>query len=827
MALTIDDQQLTLAQRSDIGLFPLVVLETFTDRDARTVDSTYYWTRGAPFFYEWDGATAVQFEPILLSVSPISRGFNHIPDQGDYSIREGLELELDASPRAGDYLWQTLIGERLIGARVTVASLLVDVETAEDDPRWFDLEALGQVHTVRWRGEVTAMPEFSDDGQTFRLICDTEDQILEGGRKVPMLPRIPAEEHGRNYPFLVGDVDNVKPIWFDAGFGVTTSASFLSTGNISVFMTAEQVAAVHVIGNWGSFGGAAAFGCFVLIGSEIARMTSLTGSGPTYSLGVAGPSNRGAFGSTAQSGDVGTVVYIFGKELRFGVSGGAISGLGTSAYYTAAGGGEVDLLALIPLACRAANISGDSQDPAGVVGCFVIDNLVCLEAYGNFRDHILQLVGLPNDTLRVDVKGGFSIAESGTAILTIDGDETNWSHFARTSQPDPPDTASSSGSIDAITGGISCTGTTSSYERRYHRDSLALTIGLCEIEWTFTIPANDWDDFRSITFYVNYSASWAYEEGNIFYKQDLASGENTIRILSTAATIDDIGLIVIFDRDGSPADERIDIVDDPTYYLGTAISAGSHPADVLEYVLDNLLPSAAITANAASFTQVKTDVPSVSVNTDISAVASTLAELVAAIGFNSRTNAVLSEGASGTELKLLAAETDYDFGASIRALGANFTELKMSLRNITEIGNRFSAVYDAVIGQNLDRTENYREQLTADEVTNDISAKISTGDITTGQTEYGQRRAEPLPFIMLTDSTSAIDVLGYYVNESLRGQVAKYSCLVAFDLGFDLEAGDIVTIQPRWESSVVKTRVLRTVFSFDEHGVGLVLEEVT
>ena len=85
----------------------------------------------------------------------------------------------------------------------------------------------------------------------------------------------------------------------------------------------------------------------------------------------------------------------------------------------------------------------------------------------------------------------------------------------------------------------------------------------------------------------------------------------------------------------------------------------------------------------------------------------------------------------------------------------------------------------------------------------------------------------PSPAALLTDSTSATDVLGYYVTESLRGQVARYSCGIPFSVGYDIEAGDIVSIHPRWESAAVKCRVVQVVFSFDSAEVNIVLESVT
>ena len=483
----------------------------------------------------------------------------------------------------------------------------------------------------------------------------------------------------------------------------------------------------------------------------------------------------------------------------------------------------------MPLACRAQNVYG--KDPAGPVGCLVVNMMVLMREYSYALDSVLQLGGNPSDDLRVDVEGGFVISDTATTLFDIPASYSQWGLYDSGSNDfiSPPDNGPRAGwSATVIAGGLRFEAVYRNNESRYTLYGLSVVdVGLCEIEVQFNVPAAHWNNFDAIEFFVNYTDNWIYPHGGYFTKRDLQQGSNTVRFLSNVVNINNFGFIVHWRDLPFPAVEDIEITSNPVYYPGTLISAGDHPSDVLEYVLDNLLPSAAITKNTASFAQVKTDVPAVSVNIDISAVANTLAELVAAIGFNSRTNAVLSEGVSGTELKLLSANTSYNFGSVVRAIGTQFSELKMTLRDLIEIGSRFSAIYDPIVGQDLDRTQNYREALTADETTNDISAKVATAEITTAQTEYGARRADPIPFVLLTDSTSATDVLGYYVTESLRGQVARYSCGIPFSVGYDIEAGDIVSIHPRWESAAVKCRVVQVVFSFDSAEVNIVLESVT
>lgn len=873
MALTVDANQLTLAQRSSAGVFPLVVLETFSNRDARTVASTYYWTRGAPFSYKWDGSTAVQFDPALLSVSPISRGFEHMPDQGNYTIREGLELELDATPRAGNYLWKDLLAEQLIGARVTVGSILLDMNSADTDPRWFDLEALGSQHVIRWRGEVTAVPLFSDETLTFSLVCDTEDQILIGGRRVPVNGRIPPEQHGLPYPFLVGDVDGVSPIWWDAGFSLTTSSAFTTSSTLYVFETHPPLRSkapidtdLSIFQQYGSStihqsSSAWAVGGFCLLGgTEMAFVEFVSLDTPgiiTLTL------ERAIWGTTAVSGDIGSEIIFFGRELLFAVSGQAIAGLGDKVVYTTSAGGEIDIMQKWPKALRAVNIHGvtvtDATNPlriqpkyfvdtGKVVGALQINlDVLYFNSYlqSETVDLIRQLVGKPNNTFRIDVKGGYQQGDTSSTVLSLASDSANWEGLAAgtNNASDARVWSASNVGNDLFLFNSSVindpgppfVGGAFQAEMRFHRSGLSFTAGLGEIEFEFQIsssPAVSWDEFESIAFYVNFDPSYGYAHGRTFQRGEISIGTNTVRFLCDVATITDIGCIIRYIKPSLLVDSTrlVALTADPVFYAGSRIGGatpGSHPADVLEYVLDNLLPSNAITKNAASFAQNKTDVPNVSVNTDISAIADTLAELVAAVGFNSRTNAVLFEAPTGTELKLHSADTSYNFGSPIRAIGNEFTDLKMSLREILEQGNQFSAVFDATTGEDLSLTQNYRQALSVSETTNDLTAIIPTTEITTSQEELGVRRTLPIPLEMVIDETSASDVVGYYATESLRGQVARYTCLVPYSIGYDLEAGDIVSIQPRWETAPVKVRLLQIVFNFDENAIGLVLEQVT
>ena len=127
----------------------LVRLETWSDYVAQTTDEVYYWST-VPLRYSWDGVTDHDWERRVADITPVIRGFPHIPDASELAIRDGITITLDASERAGNYLWNDLDATNLLGAKVEIATLLVDVVNG----KWWDQTALGVVHTVRLRGEV-------------------------------------------------------------------------------------------------------------------------------------------------------------------------------------------------------------------------------------------------------------------------------------------------------------------------------------------------------------------------------------------------------------------------------------------------------------------------------------------------------------------------------------------------------------------------------------------------------------------------------------------------------------------------------------------------
>ena len=68
----------------------LVVLTTYTDRSAATVDQTYYFST-CPVLYDFGNTgTVQQFEPFVLGVSDLTESISHVPQ----TRASGLSLSL-------------------------------------------------------------------------------------------------------------------------------------------------------------------------------------------------------------------------------------------------------------------------------------------------------------------------------------------------------------------------------------------------------------------------------------------------------------------------------------------------------------------------------------------------------------------------------------------------------------------------------------------------------------------------------------------------------------------------------------------------------------
>jgi hypothetical protein len=813
VTLTLDSGQATLAARANATLVPIVIVETFSNKLTNTVGATYYWTRGGPLRYSWNGGAAVYFDPRLQRITPVDRGFEHLPNATIYSTREVIEIVVDGTPRAGTYLWPELIALNLIGARVTVGSLLLDPETETAELPYWDLSALGTVHAVRWRGEITTVSEFDDDTQTITITAESREFILSQFARLLYGESPRDSDVGRVLPQLVGTVREVVGLWATGGTYCRINAAITNTATSAVFSAqfgdfkgwTRSPATVGLIRGW------------CLIGNELVfyQHASTAGDG-THTVTL----TRSSFYAAPTAHDAGEIVYEIPWILEVAVSGLPVFSLGEIFSLEAEADAPIDL--------RLLGRNGVDLQYVDQVGMSLIQ-VDCQRTFALAGEGAGGWGGFfggnPSTKIVSDVEGAVTLGTATTRV-TMSGDSSNWSArtTSSTSIPSTPTIAPVTGGVEFAWGATDQNG-----DRFAYRDLGSLSIG--SVEWRVEVELTQAqvDEIVFLELGTNrklYSPAGYYlaEEKVVYPASRLVAGSNILRLITHVDPITNL-VVRMFFKNAVSTNHKLRIIG--VIETRPITQLANHPSDVVGLIVDDLIGSTDLGVDATSAAQTVTDVPSVSINADLAALGGTLGEVLAQIGFNARINYLLAEGATQTLIKAKSATTSYAFPAVSRAIGAVFSGMRVTPRNIAEIANRFSALYDGRAGADFGEANAYRQTLIADEMRNDISTKVATASITANQTKFGIRESDVIPLGLLADSTSAIDVLGYYAAESLRGQVSRYSAVIPWWLGYDLEPGDIVSIQPRWETGAIKCRVLRVVFDFDRNGVGVNLEAVT
>lgn len=340
-------EQAHLAARATVRAIPLVRIRTFSNYEAGTVSSTFYWST-LPILYQWTAPAVVEFEPVIRSVSPVVRGFPHIPDGVTLATRDGISIVVDGLPRGDREAVQSTVYDRLNStgqhaAMVDVASLLVD-ESAWSGVGWWDLSAMGSVHVVRWRGELTRVGDFDWEEGRFSVLCDTREPVLDWPTaRDPDLndPR----DAGRRYPMPMGLARRVPLVNIEVGRATTlvadTSAS--STGSI-------QVTDADGFPTSGSY--------TIQVDDELMTVNGAASSASSLSVTA-----RGVAGTTAVVHRRGTTVLESVREARFALSAREIQSI--SALYWKGSAGE---LLRIPTGAWGWNPGNDLIEPGKRIG---------------------------------------------------------------------------------------------------------------------------------------------------------------------------------------------------------------------------------------------------------------------------------------------------------------------------------------------------------------------------------------------------------------------------------------------------------------------------
>lgn len=863
MALTVNAEQLTMANRSSVECLPLVMLETFSDRDAGTVASTRYWTRtGRAVVYKWDGTNDQAFEPVLDFVTPIDRGFSHLPDASEYNTRDTVRLELSGGPLVGEYLWQTLLSENIVGARVTIGSVLIDPAESSHD-----LGFTSALHVYRWRGEVTLLTDIRAEGTGFTLVCESVDAKLSSSIFVP------GSDSG-DLPVILDATVGINCLATSVRYQGTIASRNPASGTLVSFgvifeggdSPPDGGSSSNYPVTWTKPGSSSLDNIwFAASYVDVTNFRDLGLYEQVNNPGAAGsPEVDFLYPESFSYADVGNLIRIGKWPMKFAIGGGYIRSLSRLLIESAIE--QID--SIDAAASELGNrwyLSTDKTDPENPISYV---NFVPTKRNDVGGDVFNALLNYEDITMTADVLGAWetpsgswtdivdpstwSLAVSSTA--TYGGEQFQASGFTSVQSlvhyTQWPTTAATNISTLVSLGSLFLY---SQYSTGTGPSSFAINFrgispgaGDKQLEVTINVPASQLPKLQRIHLSArrNDTRVQLYRFDDLTFRgkggdgyrlikaEEVVAGDNTFTFecavtsqpeASRSTNLEE--LCVVFDWNDNTQNHAISFPSPIRARSLNSIAAANHPTDAVSTIVDNYLPGGGISIDATTFAAAKANTPSLAVTPDLSRYPS-LGEILSAIGFAGRVNFAYSEAAAGTVLKAFAAEPDYDFPAPIRAIGNVFAEMKITLRPITEIANGFSWLYDLTRGNEEQSINGYAGALRASQFTNPY-INVLDADFVNSVASFGVREAIEIPIPMIRDETTALDVTAYYVKESLRGQVARYSCLVPYWIGYDLEAGDIVSIQPGWEPSPVKVRVVRVVFSFDSHGIGLVLESVT
>jgi hypothetical protein len=263
-------------------------------------------------------------------------------------------------------------------------------------------------------------------------------------------------------------------------------------------------------------------------------------------------------------------------------------------------------------------------------------------------------------------------------------------------------------------------------------------------------------------------------------------------------------------------------------YAGAPGTLISRRADVIRYLIEDLGgDSGACDAAYFSSTDTALGGGATSFGVDLRELGELLPEIATKLAYEARSNLIRVETASGSVWRTLTADSDYEYGASVRTL----TEFQSGGGVVFEgqetatLRARTFAYYgfDAALGDSS--TGGYQGLVGATPEASDAT-KPTAVQLVAAESAYGPKPAEYLFLRATVDEATALDTLGFYAWCRRRPRRVAIVTGLSWREAYDLELGDVVTVQPRWRSAPIVGRVIEYVKDFRTQVVNLRLAEV-
>lgn len=249
--LVLSATQDALARRPSATPVLFVVLTTWTNRAAGTVQSRFFWSN-RELYYPYDGTDRL-FRGALLP----GRGLGTIVRRLGELRPQPVTLQVGNESILGTRLWSTLRAANLYGATVEIARHYTADPTGAKLPR--SIPAAD--HTVIYRGELESVSE--SDGV---ITLGFESQRPELFLLEAFGDLVPKKDFGARYPYPIGEFERVRAVIIEAGaqttlaqgitidqladMEVTDASRFPAAGAFSAWINGEEVLFARRTGNY-------------------------------------------------------------------------------------------------------------------------------------------------------------------------------------------------------------------------------------------------------------------------------------------------------------------------------------------------------------------------------------------------------------------------------------------------------------------------------------------------------------------------------------------------------------------------------------------------
>ncbi|MBR23340.1 MAG: hypothetical protein CMF57_13035 [Leifsonia sp.] len=838
MTRALEATQDDRATSSAIVPVDLIRLTTYSDRVALTVANTYHFSRFSCYWDFFDEGTSRFFSPHVSEIGLLGFTMNHIPGQQDDGLlARGLEVRLANNDLEGERLAVTLLADNLAGARVDWHQLLISEAELVAHTSRVDLAAYaGDEATVLYEGRVLRANPVTD--REIVLSCETELPSVNWLRATDETKTDP-RDLGKRFPVVYGRAERVQAINYEVGF-VTTLAEQVTESDTGTVQVTDTT-------GFQSSGGAG------MIGTE-----SVTWSGKTATTltGFA----RGANSTDAQGHKAGDSIVETISTLTFVVAGHEVDAINdvylktpsqelvrldaaefafTTNTADTIDGETVATVTFTAAQWRSAidSLSVEVVPPTGATseeieqvyssfGTFENPNWHYGSNFGGDDMEVISQDGSGFLASRDDDNKDGGVFYFGSGASGSNGTKTVTRYKVALEYDFDPNSATGSQSAavyvflrDYPDGPGSVNIGTLAFTK--DGDDGAVNNAVWTSDWINCSSGVQIEDFEGTLVHTNFSRS---PQMGIALK---GGGTNTTQlrflfhvgggskmtfecpIESTGSEVTGgikfgIGANLFCDVDGYKAPAAAS----PAYKSGNG-NLIEKPCDVLRHWVEEV---GGFTVDSDTYDDAETNLGANVLAFDARALGLTWEQALARMAFESRTNVVPEQVASGVRWRMLAAESDYAFpaapaGAVLEdwAAGDAFTLGDVDL--VTQASTRFVAYYafDASRGTG---EEAYRETLRADADSNDLSTP-TTGALEAAEARLGRVDAAPINFLCIQDAATARDVLGYIAAESIRETSRVYAVHGAPHwTAYKLQPGDLVSCTPPWGTSSVKLRIL-------------------